>query len=126
MGHGGGRRGDDQRRQAGGEDDAVELPSFPVQRGAAVAERNRLQPREPVAALGAAQQNRQLVADQLATAIGENRRSIGQARSVLLVAPGGKSSDTAAVWKHGAPDRRAAGACGVVEAAQQGEKSINN
>jgi len=40
----------DQRRQAGGEDDAAELPSISVQRGAAVAERDRLQPRESVAA----------------------------------------------------------------------------
>ena len=30
------------RRQAGGENDAVELPPVPVQRGAAVAERDRL------------------------------------------------------------------------------------
>ena len=44
----------DQGRQAGGEDDAAELPSVPVQRGAAVAERDRLQPGEPVAAAGAA------------------------------------------------------------------------
>ena len=32
----------DQGRQASGEDDAPELPSVPVQRGAAVAERDRL------------------------------------------------------------------------------------
>ena len=44
----------DQGRQAGGEDDAVELSPVPVKRGAAVAERDRVQPREPVAAAGAA------------------------------------------------------------------------
>jgi hypothetical protein len=36
------------------ERDIAELSSVPVQRGQAVAERNRLQPREPVAATGAA------------------------------------------------------------------------
>ena len=76
-----------------------------------------------MAALGATQQNRQLVADELAAAIGEDRRSPGQARSVLLVALGGESSGTAAVWKHGAADRSAA--CGVAETAWQAEKSIN-
>jgi len=39
----------DQRRQAGGEDDAAELPPVPVKRGAALAERDRLQPGESVA-----------------------------------------------------------------------------
>lgn len=41
-----------------------------------MAERARLQPREPVAALGAAQQNQQLVADQFAAAIGEDGRPV--------------------------------------------------
>src|ERR1039458_3446070 len=41
-------------------------PFSAVQRGAALAERNRLQPGEPVAAAGAAKQDRQLVADELA------------------------------------------------------------
>ena len=39
----------DQRSQAGGEDDAAELPPVPFQRGTAVAERDGLQPGEPVA-----------------------------------------------------------------------------
>ena len=38
-GHGGAM---DQRRQAGGEDDAAELPSVPIERGAAVAHHHRL------------------------------------------------------------------------------------
>ena len=67
-----------------------------------------------VAALGAAQQNRQLVANQLAAAVGKNRRPIDQARSIILVVPGGESSDAAVVWGHGAADRSAA--CGVAEA----------
>jgi hypothetical protein len=61
----------DQGRQASGEDDAAELPSVPVQR-CAVAERDRLQSGEPVAAAGAAKENRQLVADEFAAAAGEN------------------------------------------------------
>ena len=55
-----------------------------------------LSSRQPVAAAGAAAADREVVVDELAAATGENRRSIGQARSVLLVAPGGESSDTAA------------------------------
>jgi hypothetical protein len=43
----------DQRGQAGGEDDALELSPVPVEGGAAVAERDRLQPGETVAAVGA-------------------------------------------------------------------------
>jgi hypothetical protein len=61
-------------------------------------------PGEPVAAAGAAEENRELVADELAAAAGENRRSIGQARTVLLVAPGREPSDAAAVWGHAAKD----------------------
>ena len=104
-GHGGAV---DQGRQAGGEDDAAELPSVPVQRGAAVAERDRLQPGEPVAAAGAARQDRQLVADQLAVEAGEDRRSAGETRPILLAAPGGEPSDSTTVWSHARQDRSAA------------------
>ena len=90
-----------------------------------MAECDRLQPRDPVAALGAAQRSRQLVADQLAAAIGENRRSIGQARMIRLVAPGGKSSDAAALWRDAPADRSAAGSSGVAETTWLAEKSIN-
>ena len=51
-----------------------------------------------------------LVADELAAAPRENRRPIGQARSILLVVTGGKSSDEAAVWEYGGADRCAAAA----------------
>ena len=91
-----------------------------------MAERARLQPREPVAALGAAQQNRQLVADQLAAAIGEDGRPVSQARTVLLVAAGRKSSDAAAVWQHGAANLGATAACGITETVRQEEEFINN
>ena len=78
-----------------------------------------------MAAASTPQENRQLVADQLVAAIDENRRSIGQARTVLLAPVSGKPPDTAALWKHGAADRSAAAACGVAETAWQAEKSIN-
>jgi hypothetical protein len=44
------QRGTAEQRQAGGQDDATELPLLPRQRGAAVAERHRLHPRQPLAA----------------------------------------------------------------------------
>lgn len=50
-------------RQASRENDAAELPPVPVQRGAAVAEPEGLQPAEPVAAAGDAEENRQLVVE---------------------------------------------------------------
>ena len=100
----------DQRGQAGGRDDAALLPPLPRQPGAAVAERDRLQPGESVAAAGAAQANRELVADQLAAAAGEDRRAVDKACPLLLAAAGGESSDAAAVWRHAAADGGAAAA----------------
>ena len=90
-----------------------------------MAERARLQPREPVAALGAAQQNRQLVANQIAAPIGEDGRPVGQARTLLLI-PGRKSFDAAAVWQYGAAKLGATAACGITETARQEEAFINN
>src|ERR1035437_315695 len=103
----------DQGRQAGGEDDAAKLSPFPLQRGAAVAEPDRLQPREFVAAAGVAGAGRHLVADQLAAAPGENRRTAHQTCALLLVAAGGESSDAPALWKHAEEDRDAAVASGI-------------
>ena len=94
----------DQRRQAGGEDDAAELPSVPVERSAAVAESDRLQPGEPLAAAGTTEASRQLVAHQLAAAAGEDGRPADQARAVLLAAAGGEPSDAAPVWSHAGQD----------------------
>src|ERR1019366_4395229 len=101
-------RQQDQRRQAGGEDDAAKLSPFPLQRGAAVAEPNRLQPWQPVAAAGAAGADRRLVADQLAAAAGENPRAVDKACALLLVAPGGGSSGALALRQHAAENRDAA------------------
>jgi hypothetical protein len=57
---------------------------------------------------GAAEKNRRLVADELAAAAGENRRTPNQARPLLLAATGGESPHAAAVWEHAAQDRGAA------------------
>jgi hypothetical protein len=105
----------DQGRQAGGKDDAAFLPPLPGQRGAAVAEPDRLQSRQPVAAAGAADEDRALVADQLAAAVGENRRPIDQTRPLLLVAAGGESPDAAVVCRHVGKDRGAAVAGGIAD-----------
>jgi len=91
----------------------LSLPPVPLQRGAPVVERDRLQPGESVAAAGVAKPDRQLVADQPATAAGEDRRQAGQARAVLLADAGREPSHTAAVWEHGAADRCPGGGDGV-------------
>jgi len=73
-----------------------------------VVESDRLQLGEPVAAAGAAEKNRELVADEFAATVGE-------ARHLQLAIAGGESFDAKAVWKHGAADRSAAGAGGIGE-----------
>src|SRR5208283_4681505 len=95
----------DQRRQAGSQDHQAELPSVPVQRGAALAERARVQPGKPVAAFGTAEEDRELVADQFAAAVGEDRRQAGQACPVLLADAGRGPSHTAPVWENGRADQ---------------------
>lgn len=82
-----------------------------------MAERDRLKPGEPMAAFGAAAEDRQLVADQPAAAAGEDRRPIDQARPVLLAALGGEQSDAATLRGYAAPDRFAVHAGGVGEPA---------
>ena len=69
-------------------------------------------------------QNRPLVADQPATAAGQDERPPDQVRSVLLAVAGGGPSDTAAVWGHPAADRTASapgGIAGASDAAKLGE-----
>ena len=51
-----------------------------------MAERDRLQPGEPVAAAGATAADWQLVADEPAAGVGEDRRPAGETRTVLLAA----------------------------------------
>ena len=74
-----------------------------------MAECDRLQPGEPVAAVGAAAEDRQVAAHQLAAVAGETR-------PLLLVAAGGEPSDTATLRGHGRADRVAALARGVESA----------
>ena len=61
-----------------------------------------------MAAAGVAQANRELVADQLAAAAGENGWTAGEACPLLLAAFGREPSDEAAVWEYGAADHGAA------------------
>jgi hypothetical protein len=74
-----------------------------------VAERDGLQLGQPLAAAGAAEEDRQLVAYEFAAAAGENRRPVGEARAVLLADAGGERTDPAVVWGDGAKDCRLAG-----------------
>jgi hypothetical protein len=62
----------------------------------------------PVAAAGAAEEDRQLVIDESPAAAGKDRRASDQARSVLLAIVGGEPFDAAAVRQHNVPDRGAA------------------
>jgi len=55
-----------------------------------------------VATAGAAEEGRQLVADEF-TAAGGDRRPAGEARAALLAAAGGKRPNAAAVRGDGAP-----------------------
>src|ERR1019366_8565270 len=75
----------------------AQLPPVSVQRSAPVAERARVQPGESVAEAGAAEADRELVVDELAATVGEDRRQADQACAVLLAAAGGEPSEAAPV-----------------------------
>ena len=76
----------------------VQLPLTDLVRQS-VAEPDRLQSGKSVALAGAARADRQVVDDQFTEADDENRRTVDQARALLLlVATGGKSSDAPALW----------------------------
>ena len=83
---------------------------FRSQRSAVATERAGLQPGQSLAAAGASAANQELVADELATQVDEDRRSAGQARAVLLALIGGGTSEPAAVRRHAAQDLGAAAA----------------
>ena len=87
----------DQRRQTGHALDPLVVSPLPSQRGTAATQRAGLQPGQPVAAARAAAANQKLVANEFATQVDEDRRSAGQACSLLLVAAGGGASEPAAV-----------------------------
>jgi hypothetical protein len=74
---------------------------------------HRLQPRQSVATVGAARTDREVVTNQLAAAVGEDRRTAHPTRALLLVAAGRESPDTPAVRGHAGEDRDAAVAGGI-------------
>ncbi len=86
-----------------------------------MAEPHRLPARESVALAGAADEDRHLVADQLAAAAGENRRTVDKAQTLLLVAAGGESPDPTALRQHAAQDRDAAVASRISRRAGRGD-----
>src|ERR1019366_2317630 len=66
-----------------------------------------------VAAADVVQANRELVADQLATMAGEDRRTTGETCPLLLAIAGRRASDAAAVRGHARPDRAATDTDGI-------------
>ena len=100
----------DQGRQTGHALDKAVVPSVPGERGTATTERAGLQPGQLVAAARTAEQDQELVPDELATQVDEDRRSAGQARAVLLAAAGRRAFEPQAVRRHAAQDLGAAAA----------------
>ena len=70
-----------------------------------MADHHCLQSRQSVAAAGIAAKNRELVPDELAAAIGEDGRKVGETCPVLLVAAGGKPFDETFICQHAGADR---------------------
>src|SRR2546425_9114466 len=101
----------DQGRLAGREDDAAQLPSVPIERGVALAECDRLQSGQPVATASVAEEDWELVADELAAAAaGEDGRSACETCALLLALAGRRTSESEAVRQHAENDRGAAAA----------------
>ena len=63
--------------------------------------------------------DREVVANQLAAAVDENRRTFDQACTLPLVAPGGEPSDAAAVCRHAEEGYGAAAAGGIGRAQRE-------
>jgi len=113
----------DQGGQAGRKNDSPLLPSFPLEPSAAGAQPAGLQPGEFVAAAGVTKANRELVAHEFAATTGEDGRTAGEARTVLLALTGGEPFDEATLQEYGATDRGAVASGGIAEAVAAG-KSI--
>ena len=62
------------------------------------------------ATVGVATEDRELVADEFTAAAGEDRRTAGEARALLLVAVGGRAPESETVWQHAEDDCGAAAA----------------
>ena len=65
--------------------------------------------------LAVAQANRELVADQLAAAAGEDGRTAGETCPLLLAVVGGEPSDETVVWRYAPADRSAVASGGIAE-----------
>ncbi len=114
-----------KRRQAGGvenspwrKDDASRPAGCQPFRSNEVrlwAERDRLQPWESVAAVGAAAADWELVADKPSAAVGEDGRAAGETRPLLLAAAGRESFESATLRRHAVRDSGATLASGVGE-----------
>src|SRR5450759_5699680 len=104
----------DQGRQAGGALDAAVVSSVPGERGPGAAERAGLQPREPLAAAGAAGADRHLVADQSPAAPRQDGRALGETRAVLLAVSSREPSDPTPVRGDASADLGAARADGLM------------
>src|SRR2546422_8032539 len=100
----------DQGRLAGREDDAAQLPSVPIERGVALADCDRLQSGKPVATASVAEEDWELVADELAAAAGKDGRSAGETCVLLLAFAGRRTSESEAVRQHAENDRGVAAA----------------
>ena len=64
-------------------------------------------------ASGFAQRDRELVADEPAATAGQDRRTAGETCTVLLAAPGGRTSEPAAVRGDAGPNRAVADTDGI-------------
>jgi hypothetical protein len=95
------------------------VPSFPLEPSAARAEPAGVQPGEFVPAAGAAQTNRELVAD-------ESAATAGEACTLLLAFPGGRSSESAAVRGDAGSNRAAVSADRITTAGQTRIGSISS
>ena len=78
-----------------------------------MAERAGIESGKPLAAAGAAQGGLQLVVDQSAAALGQDRWAAGKACAVPLAPAGRESCDPAAICGDTGQDRGAAGTGGV-------------
>src|ERR1039457_6558628 len=88
-----------------------------------MAEPDRLQLGKPVAVAGAAEEDRELVADQVTATVGEDRGQRCQARPVILASVGRGPSDAAGVRGDSAADLGAAVTGGVRAGGLPGRKS---
>jgi hypothetical protein len=80
----------------------------------------KTQPRQPVVAAGAAEENRPLVAHQLAAAAGEDGRPAGETRALLLAFAGRGAPESEAVREHVEDDCGAAPGGWLWNAERQG------